>query len=326
MAGTGTVMTLAEWGMRYGSNGKMDPIIELMAKDNYILDDIPFREGNTPEGYKTTIRTGLPTLIWRKLYQGTPPSKSKIAIVTDTCGMMEARSEIDYDLYKFNDKSNVFRMEEAQAFTEAMQQEAARSIFYGDTDAYPEQFMGFDPRYAYKDAPNVIDAGGTGNDNTSIWGVVWGEREVHGIFPKGSKAGLEHDARDKYDAFDADGNRFDAIGDVFKWKIGLTVQDWRCVVRICNIDVSDLAAGNVPLQKLTIEAKNRIPMAKRGRMIWYGNENVLTALEKEAIDKDNVYLRYGEYLDSKEVLKVHGKPIRQCDAILSTEAALTATP
>ncbi len=56
--------------------------------------------------------------------------------------------------------------------------------------------MGFDPRYnAYgtdkkKTSFNVIHGGGSGDDNTSIWLVVWGYSTVHGIYPKGSKAGL----------------------------------------------------------------------------------------------------------------------------------------
>jgi hypothetical protein len=39
---------------------------------------------------------------------------------------------------------------------------------------------------------NLTDAGGTGSDNTSIWLKVWGDNTVHGVFPKGSKAGLQH--------------------------------------------------------------------------------------------------------------------------------------
>ena len=41
-------------------------------------------------------------------------------------------------------------------------------------------------------AKNVISAGGAGSC-TSVWLVVWGPNTIHGIFPKGSKAGLSHD-------------------------------------------------------------------------------------------------------------------------------------
>jgi hypothetical protein len=39
-----------------------------------------------------------------------------------------------------------------------------------------------------------------------------------------------------------------------------------------------------------------------------------------------VYLRYGEYFDSKEVLMMHGKPVFQCDGISENETASIATP
>ncbi|MCV5633279.1 hypothetical protein OFN23_34560, partial [Escherichia coli] len=66
---------------------------------------------------------------------------------------------------------------------------------YGNTSLNPERFMGMAPRYNDKSAANgknIIDAGGTQTDNASIWLMCWGENTVHGIYPKGSKAGLQH--------------------------------------------------------------------------------------------------------------------------------------
>ena len=52
-------------------------------------------EGNLETGNKTTVRTGLPTPTWRKLYGGIQPAKSTTAQVQDSCGMLEAYAEID---------------------------------------------------------------------------------------------------------------------------------------------------------------------------------------------------------------------------------------
>lgn len=317
--------TLAEWGQHFDPDGKnVANVIELLDETNEILDDIPWKEGNEMNGHTSTIRTGLPSPTWRKLYQGVQPTKSKVGKVTDTCGMMEQRAEIDVDLFNLNGASSAYRLTEAHAHMEGMNQELATMIFYGDTATNPERFMGLAPRYAFSDSPNVIDAGGTGNDCTSIWLVVWGEDGACGLFPKGSKAGLEHNDLGEYDAFDENQARYRVIGDQYKWKPGLTVKDWRCVVRIANVDTGNLDATD--LQKLMIKAKNLIPASKRGRAIWYMNETIQTALEIAANDKNNVHFRYGEYLDSKEILMAHGKPVRQCEAILNTEAALTAAP
>ncbi len=35
----------------------------------------------------------------------------------------------------------------------------------------------------------MIKGGGSGDDNTSVWLVVWGPNTIHGIYPKGSMPG-----------------------------------------------------------------------------------------------------------------------------------------
>ena len=323
------VRTLAEWGAFFGADGKPYDVIDLMGQDNSINDDCLYMEANGKDGHTTAIMNGLPTISFARLYKGTPVSKSARTQIKDACAMMEGRNEIDVRLLRLNaENAAAYRASEAKAFTEALMQQHATSIFYGDADADPDQFFGLNVRYPLTTSPNVVTAGGTGSTCTDIWGIVWGSNEVHGIFPKGSKAGLTMQSLPEYDAFDGDTNRYRAVGDLFQWNVGLTVRDWRCVVRICNIDVTKLglakgATGFVDLHRLTIQAKNKVPTSKRGRMIWYCNQDVLTALELQASDAGNVQLTYGELFDSKQVPYLHGRPVRQCDAILSTQTALT---
>ncbi len=120
-------------------------------------------------------------------------SKSTTVQITDSIGMLESYAEVDKSLADLNGNTSEFRLSERRAFIEAMNQQMAQTLFYGDTSVSPQQFMGLSSRYSSKTAgngQNIIDAGGTGTDNTSIWLVVWGENTVHGIFPKGQKAGL----------------------------------------------------------------------------------------------------------------------------------------
>ena len=49
----------------------------------------------------------------------------------------------------------------------------------------------------------------------------------------------------------------------------------------------------------------------------------MTALELQASDAGNVQLMYGELFNSKNIPFLHGRPVRQCDAILSTQTALS---
>ena len=333
-----TVRTLADWGALFKVNGQPYDVIELLNQDNTILDDIPWKEATDYDGNRTALRMTIPTIFYRRLYRGIDVSKSTVSIVKDPVAMLEARSIIDVELLELHkSQAAAYRMGEAKAFIEAMRQEAATALFYGNIKSNPDGVHGLDPRYAFKNSPNVVDAGGTGSQNTSIWGIVFGENEAMGIFPKDSKVGLEHKVLPEHDVLDPDGLAFRAVGDQYKWKIGFSVRDWRTVVRICNIDATKLElrkgeTGFIDLHRLTIKAKNKIPAEKLSRMRWYLNSDVMTALELQASDNasGNVTLVYrqedapkgGPMFKSRSITDLHGCPIRRCDAILNTEEAL----
>lgn len=323
----GLVATLAELEDFYKGQPAGN-IIELMNQTNDILDDVPWMESNQSDGHLTRIRTGLPAVYWRRLYQGTPPSKSQWSQVKEGCGILEALMELDVEETKlYADKLNAFRMSESKAFTEAMRQKVAKTLFYGDSNVTPDEFNGLSMRYPGKTSPHVVDAGGTGAKCTSMWLVSWGAQTVHGLYPKGSQGGFEHKDMGEYVTTDDNGRKFEVLGDKYNWRCGLTVRDWRSVVRIANIDTTKLGlsygeSGFVDLQKLTIMAKNMMPEMMRSKAIWYCNQDVMTALEMQAIDPKGVHLTYGEFFDSKGVPILHGRPVRQCDAIISTESAL----
>ena len=239
-------VTLLDIARATDPNSRIAAVAELLSQSNEILLDMPWYEGNLPTGHKGTIRTGLPEPIWRKLYQGVPPTKSLRATVEDSCAMLEDRSEVDVDAVSLNGNTAEFRLSEAQAHLEGMNQTMAEALIYGDATLNPERFNGLAQRYASLTgtvgAQNVISGGGSGNDQTSVWLVVWGKNTVHGIYPKGSNAGLEHRDLGEIDAFDSNNNRYRAVADLWKWKCGLHVKDWRYVVRIANIDTVDMAA------------------------------------------------------------------------------------
>lgn len=325
----GLVATLAELEDFYKGQEAGD-IIELCNQTNDIMSDVQWMESNQSDGHLTRIRTGLPDVYWRRLYKGTPPSKSQWSQVKEVCGQLEAIQELDVaEIELYGDRAKAFRLSEAKAHMEAMRQKVATTLFYGDNAVTPDEFNGFAQRYPSTTSPNVVTAGGsTANKETSMYLVAWGSDTVHGLYPKGSTGGLQKEDLGRYMTFDSAGNKFQCVGDKYNWRCGLAVRDWRAVVRICNIDTTKLtlrkgATGWIDLQALTIAAKNKMPASMRSRAIWYCNQDVLTALELQAIDYGTVHLTYGEFFDSKAVPMLHGRPIRQCDALVSTEAVVS---
>lgn len=326
-------VTLLDIAQSMDPQGKVADVAELLTQTNEILLDMPWFEGNLPTGHQGTIRTGLPTAVWRQFYQGVPPSKSQRAKITDACAMLETRSEVDVDEANLNGNASAFRLSEATAFVEGLNQTMADSLIYGNATVNPERFNGLAPRYSAisgaTNGQNIIDAGGTGSDNTSIWLVVWGKQTAFGIYPKGSQAGLTHKDLGEYDAFDANQNRFRAYGDLWQWKCGVHVKDWRYIVRIANIDVSNLVneSSAADLVKLMVRAFARIPLPGMGNAVFYANRTVKEMLSIQALNKSQNALSISESLRqfggvnvAMQELRFMGVPVRTVDRIVTTEA------
>jgi hypothetical protein len=341
-----TALTLADWGKRLEDDYKIASIVELLSQTNEILLDMLVVEGNLPTGHKTTVRTGLPQATWRLLNYGVPNAKSTTAQITDTTGDLETYSVVDKDLADLNGNTSEFRMSEAMAFLEGMNQQMATTLFYGNTAVNPERFMGFAPRYSSvltataQTAANVIDMGGTGSTNTSLWLVTWGPNTAHGIFPKGKITGLQHRDMGEWPVPDANNNIYQAYRDHFKWELGLTVRDWRYVARLANIDVTLLnGATAANLINGLVRLLYRLPTTSpamsgvqtsdapsiqgmMGKTVIYCNRVLRTYLDLQAMNKTNVLLQMREY-QGEVITTFRGIPIRTCDAILNTEARLT---
>lgn len=320
--------TLADLANRMDPNGKIDPqIVEILTQSNEVLDDMSFIEANGTTDHKTTIRSGLPAGTWRKLNYGVMPEKSKTVQVKDSMGMLESFAEVDKALAELNGNSAAWRLSEDYAFIEGMNKTMASTLFYGDTDTDPEKFMGLAPRYdstAAANGSNIIKAGGSGADNTSVWLVVWGPNTVHGIYPKGSQAGLKSEDLGEDVLTDAAGGRYRGLRTHYRWDMGLTLRDWRYVVRIANIDVSDLtknAASGADLIDLMIQALEIIPNLGMGRPVFYCSRTVRSFLRRQILNKSNVNLTFDD-VAGKKVVMFDGVPVRKTDALLETEAAI----
>ena len=327
-------LTLADWAKRSDPDGRVPIVAELLSQSNEILDDCVFKEGNLPTGERVVIRTGLPGVYWRALNQGIPSSKSTTAQIDEACGILEARSEVDKDLAMLNGNTAQFRLSEDTAFLEAMNQTQAETMFYGNPGTDPKKFLGLAPRYgdlSADNAVNILDAGGTGSDNASVYLVVWGDQTVYCPFPKGSKAGLTHEDLGEQTVYNSDGTRLQAFATRYQWKNGLVVKDWRYVVRICNIDISDLigvtgtqaASASTALIKLMARALYRIPNMAMGRAAFYMNRTVHSGMSIAALDKSQNVLSIQEGLKqfgtAQSYLSFLGVPLRRVDAVINAE-------
>ena len=340
-----TALTLADMKAAMGPDGHLAGAIDMLSQCNEVLDDLLWVPANDGMTNLTTVKVGLPAAFWRAFNEGVPPSKSVSAQHKDACAMLEVYSKVDKDLADLTGEPAAWRLSEDQSFVEGMSQQMARTLFYGNAGVTPKSFTGLSARYptvntsVAANASNVLDAGGTGSTNTSMWVCNWGPNSGHGIYPKGSMGGLQvNDVTTNAPILDAVGNSYQAYQTHYKWDCGLTIRDWRYFARIANIDVTQLTGVNAAnLIALLVTAINKLPAVSRRigavqgatkasgigpvpmNPVIYVNRTIRTALELQLLSKSNILLKMEEY-DGMTVLTFRGIPIRTVDVLLNTES------
>ena len=311
-----------DWTKRLDPDGSIATVAEILSETNPIVGDAVVVEANGPTSHRTTVRTGLPTGTWRRLNYGVQVEKSRTAQITDTIGMLEAYAEVDKDLAVLNGNSAAWRMSEEKAFIEGLSQSMADTVVYGNTDTDPEKFLGLTYRYNDRSAESgrmIVDDGGSGADQSSIWGVVWGADSCHMTFPKGSSAGLSFQDLGEETLSDAAGGLYQGFRSHYQWKAGLVVRDWRQVTRIV-VDTGTVSSNN--LLDHMADAQNQLNRPNSGRLVWYANRTLKSRLDKEAMNKTNMALTTQQQDNGGPVTMFWGKPVRLLDSILNTEAAV----
>ena len=339
-----TGLTLMDWARRIDNDGKTAMIVDLLSQANEILDDMLWVEGNLETGFKTTVRTSLPQGTWRALNSGVANTKSTTAQMVVSAGNLEAYSLIDKDLADLNGNTAAFRLSEDRAFFEGLSQQMASQLFYGYAALAPAQFSGLAVNYNTvntanaQSAANVIDMGGTGSTNTSLWLCGWSPDTTIGFFPKGKKAGLQHVDMGEWPVQDANGNTYQAYRSHFKWEAGLAVRDWRFNVRASNIDVTTLTGSQAPNlinaldrmlerpPRLNVRASSTQRVNDQSGIVGSGDRSAFycsrvlrTWLRIQMHNKPNLLLTMDNW-EGKPVLSYCGIPFRTVDQLISTES------
>lgn len=329
--------TLLDVMKRMAPDGSIDQkTVEILSLNMPLLDFLPMKEGNLPFGHKFTVRTKLPTVNFRKLYGGTLSAKSQTAQVIEDCAMMEAYATVDKALADMNGNSEAWRFSEEKAFIEAMAQKADSSLWYANAATVPEGFTGLAPRYnstSGENADNMLSAVATNAATcTSIWVLGLGEETICGIYPKGSKAGLQITDKGQVtiqnaDIANGDYGSYEALQTHYRWDLGLMVKDWRYASRIHSIEVGsvkgDISSGP-DLIDLLIQAVAKIHSTNNVTPIICMNRRMMTACRRQAEKKrtGNITL---ETIGGRKFTMFDGIPVIQTDSILNTETGLNAT-
>lgn len=315
-------------------NGQIAKVAEVLTRYNPILEDIPFIEGNTETGNVITRRSSFGSAEWRRLNDGVGTSVNRTTQVTETTGLMEAYNEVDKRLLRMAIDQGAFMMNQARGQMEGMAMQMAEAIMYANVYKEPEKFLGLIPRCneinteRFNGKPIVLDAGGTSSGNlASILLVAWGEDKVCGIYPKGSQgAGLQYEDLGEDTKTLPNGKQYQIMRQHWTWEAGICVTDYRYLLRIANIDTTDLAYDEDKAKKLTnlmIDAFSYIPAGGGTNLVAYAPREVWAYISK--IGNANVNRNMSTTVNdsSRLVSNIAGVPFRMVDAMLPTEAKVS---
>lgn len=324
-----TDLTLRDIAKRLDPDGNPAKIAEIIAQKNEFFEDVPMVEANGDTYHRSTIRTGLPSGTFRSANEGVENEKSTTSQVDDVLAELSTYSEIDVSVAKMGGNISGNLSAENRSFQQGLGETMVSTAFYGDNDANFKEFHGLGPRYADTGAgnsDNIILGGGAGSDNASIYLIGWSPDTVFMTYPKGSNAGLQMNFNGIRTVLDGNNRQFEAYQTYYQWNLGMTVKDWNYVVRIANIDVSDLAAdksGNsADLTDLCAQAIERLPSQAGIMPRFYMNRKLSGFLRRQRNNTTNV--QFGtEEVFGRTVTTIDDIPVKRLDALTSTEATVS---
>lgn len=340
--------TLIDLTTRLDPEGKLGVVAEMLSQANDFLDYLPYTEANGVYEHTFTMRTSLPGGTWRAVNQGVPFSKSTTEQAKVALGELVSWSQIDRTICEQSGDVEAFRYSEDCAQLEGMSQTLVGTFFYGSEVTTPQSFTGLSNFYYTKSSStaqignNVIDGGGSGSSNTSMWLTCFGDRTIHGLYPRDSKAGLEMiDHGMTTPAFDANRNWFSAYTTEFIVRAGLCPEDWRYGVRIANLDTTSagLAGSNAPdlfalmaqmvmlpptLGKVSNIFKTDAPddVSPGIRPVIFANRTLRHWMDVQGMRDRNVLLSVNDYA-GRPVDTFRGIPVAVVDQLLNTEDPVT---
>jgi len=322
--------TLLDVMKRINPDGTPARIIQLLAEENNLLNTMPFFPTNKETFHQITVQTGLPGAEFVGINEGVDATKGNTAQMTFDTGFIEMRDQIDDNLFEVSASPTSMMSMESLMKLESMSQLHTSTVFNG-TLANPKSFVGLSEYYSTSSTDpqnsgfNILNGGGTGTDNESIWLVCWGPMRVYGIFPKNiGTAGFQKIFDGMHNAVAINGKTLRVWQSTYKWHAGLVVADWRSTVRIANLDISDLQAsapGATFLTDLLVTAIERIRGVGPKSPQIYMSERMMTFLRLQIRKESNVNLTF-ENVAGRRVMMFDGIPVNKVDQ-LTLEGTIT---
>jgi len=329
-------------------NGFVDKdIVEMMAQENPVLQDVLWKQCAKGREDYVTIRTGMPEAVLRAFYEGWTGSKTSKMQVTNACCTVTTGLEFDWRLYEQDKDKAAFLADEQRAHSSVLGDKVASLLFYGDTETSPKGINGFAKTFSTYGA---ISGSGMATDDTkaafycfnagkgaeagsdadsiarrSLFLIGWGARSAHGIYPEGASAGIKIDTLECQTVKQSDGSNLKMGLQEMNWEAGLNIRDFRYCGRVANINImSDPMAGDTPDVSLLVRRLVSRIKTNGATQRFYCSRLAFehVAMQFERKTQGNA-IRYAD-LEQKKEAALLGIPVAFCDCMNGDEKEVAA--
>lgn len=171
---------------------------------------------------------------------------------------------------------------------------------------------------------SLIDAGGTGDNCTSILLINWHPMKNFCFFPQGTKAGIRIKEMGQTSVVMPDGSYMPVYQTYYYMDFGLCIRDERECVRAMNIDMKTLnknpEKGGADIIELMTRMIEALEDSSVGRPVFYVPRPLRTMLRLQTTRTTNVSISM-EQIAGRKVLAFDGIPMRRLDAITTNEVS-----
>jgi hypothetical protein len=313
--------TLAEVAKRHDPDGKLAKIVDVLSKQNPILEEGYWTEANDFTSHEYTQVNSEPSGSWTGPNEFVDYETGTTRQVKENISLLEGYNRIDTRILGKAKDEKKYRYDNDMIQFRGLTKTAHTKIFYGNNTSDIKEPHGFATRYNNNTTwgnTNIYSAGAdNANSVTSAYLIKWGLDGVYFAYPRDGKEML--DMQDLGEQLMQQNGNSAYLAKVtrFLLQFAVCVADDRCIQRICNIGTD--GNNNVTGDDI-ITVINRFPSLEN--VVMYVNRTVKTQLDIAAQNKTNVNLTIGEAW-GRPTTFFQGIPVRLCEAIVDTEGVVS---
>lgn len=329
--------TIVDLAKLTGEDGGILKVAEVLNKQIGV-NTVPWKQGNSDVGNMYAVRTAIPLPGTRGVNEGIVASTSGEGQGFDSAIHLEDLSLVDKLLLDRTSDKEGYLFQKSKAKIEGFGQQVMTEMIYGDrkspTSKLQQRFDGFNTRLNSLSVfgKNCISAegssAGTPTKLTSVVMPVWGD-EVYGFVPKNMKSGLQKGPTELIEVQETVNSQVKfkpMFRTRYEWNCGLTVENWRQVVRLCNLRYDTLtkngSSGTDLIEKL-ITMTNYAQDLSSGSPVFYMAREVMNFLDLQETYKGNAVLKLEEVEGRDFKVKTfRGIPVVMLETMSLNEAAV----